>query len=239
MNLYYAPQIKKAPFLPEEESLHCVKVLRQKSGDIIHIIDGVGGLYEAMIINPHQKKTEVEILKVTENYGQRNFKLHMAVAPTKNIDRFEWFVEKATEIGVDTITPILCRFSERKVIKQERVEKLVVSASKQSLKAFVPKVNPLTPFNDFIISNQASNKYIAHCYNSEKQYLLDICQPLSDIILLVGPEGDFSIEEVKLALQNQFTPISLGNSRLRTETAGVVGCHLVNVVNEISKMKNT
>ena len=232
MNLYYAPDIAKTPFLPEEESLHCVKVLRQKAGDIIHLIDGVGGLYEARIVIPHQKRTEVEILNVTENYGKRNFKLHMAVAPTKNIDRFEWFLEKATEIGVDTFTPLNCRYSERRIVKPERMEKIVLSAAKQSLKAYLPVINPMIDFNQFIENVTETNRYIAHCYDMDKAYLIDVCAPKSDVILLVGPEGDFSKEEVQMALNNEFQSVSLGDARLRTETAGVVGCHLVNIANQ-------
>ncbi|MCB9071860.1 MAG: 16S rRNA (uracil(1498)-N(3))-methyltransferase [Prevotellaceae bacterium] len=233
MTLFYAPNIAQTPFLNEEESLHCAKVLRLTTGDVAHVIDGVGGLYQVEIIAPHAKHTEVRILSEQHDFEKRPFRVHLAVAPTKNSDRFEWFVEKATEIGVDTITPLLCRYSERKLIKPERIEKILISASKQSLKAFVPKLNPMIPYNEFMNSVTESHRFIAHCYEAEKAHLLHSCPPHSDVVVLVGPEGDFSLDEVKLALDNNFKAITLGNSRLRTETAGVVACHLVTVVNSL------
>ena len=235
MNLFYAPDIAQTLSLPEEESQHCAKVLRMKAGDRIHIIDGVGDLYEAQITEAHPKRTQVEILNVQIEYGRRPFRLHLAVAPTKNIDRFEWFVEKATEIGFDELTPLCCRYSERKVIKPERIEKILVSAAKQSLKAYVPRLNPMTTFKEFINNSSSlisnSSLFIAHCYDQPKQHLLHACPPASDVVVMVGPEGDFSEEEVELALRNSFRAITLGESRLRTETAGVVACHLVTVAN--------
>ncbi len=250
MNLFYAPDIAQTLSLPEEESQHCVKVLRMKAGDRIHIIDGVGGLYEAEILESHPKRTQVTILSEQHEYGRRPFRLHLAVAPTKNIDRFEWFVEKATEIGFDELTPLCCRYSERKIIKPERIEKILVSAAKQSLKAYVPRLNPMTTFKDFVsqyssavlgevpegeggsqLSTLNSQLFIAHCYDQPKQHLLHACPPASDVVVMVGPEGDFSEEEVELALRNSFRAITLGESRLRTETAGVVACHLVTIAN--------
>ena len=235
MNLFYAPDIQQSLSLPEEESQHCIKVLRMKSGDHIHIIDGVGGLYEAQIIEAHPKRTQIEILTQQTEYGRRPFRLHLAVAPTKNIDRFEWFVEKATEIGFDELTPLCCRYSERKIIKPERIEKILVSAAKQSLKAYVPILNPMTTFkefvNNFTFLTPHSSLFIAHCHNQPKQHLFNACQPGGNVVVMVGPEGDFSEEEVELALRNSFQAISLGESRLRTETAGVVACHLVTVAN--------
>ncbi len=235
MNLFYAPDIAQTLSLPEEESQHCVKVLRMKSGDHIHIIDGVGGLYEAQIIEAHPKRTQVEILTHQTEYGRRPFRLHLAVAPTKNIDRFEWFVEKATEIGFDELTPLCCRYSERKIIKPERIEKILVSAAKQSLKAYVPILNPMITFKEFVNNSTFltphSSLFIAHCHNQPKQHLFNACQPGGNVVVMVGPEGDFSEEEVELALRNSFQAISLGESRLRTETAGVVACHLVTVAN--------
>ncbi len=235
MNLFYAPDIAQTLSLPEEESQHCVKVLRMKAGDHIHIIDGVGGLYEAQITEAHPKRTQVEILNIQNEYGRRPFRLHLAVAPTKNIDRFEWFVEKATEIGFDELTPLCCRYSERKIIKPERIEKILVSAAKQSLKAYVPRLNPMITFKEFInnpsLHTPHSSLFIAHCYNQPKQHLFNACQPGGNVVVMVGPEGDFSEEEVELALRNSFKAVSLGESRLRTETAGVVACHLVTVAN--------
>ena len=236
MNLFYAPDIAQPLTLPEEESQHCAKVLRMKAGDHIHIIDGVGGLYEAQITEAHPKRTQVEILNVQTEYGRRPFRLHLAVAPTKNIDRFEWFVEKATEIGFDELTPLCCRYSERKIIKPERIEKILVSAAKQSLKAYVPRLNRMVTFKEFMANNsqssfQNSQLFIAHCYDQPKQHHLHVCPSASDVVVMVGPEGDFSEEEVELALRNSFQAITLGESRLRTETAGVVACHLVTVAN--------
>ena len=235
MNLFYAPDILQTLSLPEEESQHCAKVLRMKAGEHIHIIDGVGGLYEAEIIEAHPKRTQVSIISEQHEYGRRPFRLHLAVAPTKNIDRFEWFVEKATEIGFDELTPLCCRYSERKVIKPERIEKILVSAAKQSLKAYVPRLNSMITFKEFINNSQLSTLnsqlFIAHCYDQPKQHLFNACQPGGDVVVMVGPEGDFSEEEVELALRNSFQAITLGESRLRTETAGVVACHLVTVAN--------
>ena len=159
----------------------------------------------------------------------------MAVAPTKNIDRFEWFLEKVTEIGVAQITPLICRYSERKVVKLDRLEKIIISAAKQSIKPNMPIINELMPFADFITNNSDSmaQKFIDHCYDIPKTPLLKSCNKGEDVVVLIGPEGDFSIEEVDLALNNGFKSVSLGNSRLRTETAGVVACHTVSVINEL------
>ena len=235
MNLFYAPDILQTLSLPEDESQHCAKVLRMKAGEHIHIIDGVGGLYEAEILEAHPKRTQVSIISERHEYGRRPFRLHLAVAPTKNIDRFEWFVEKATEIGFDELTPLCCRYSERKVIKSERIEKILVSAAKQSLKAYVPRLNPMITAKEFIGNSSFliphSSLFIAHCYDQPKQHLFNACQPGGDVVVMVGPEGDFSEEEVELALRNSFQAITLGESRLRTETAGVVACHLVTIAN--------
>ena len=235
MTIFYAPDILSNPFLPEEESAHCAKVLRMQAGDVAHVIDGVGNLYEVRIVAPHAKHTEVEILSVQHDFGKRPFRLHLAVAPTKNIDRFEWFVEKATEIGVDEITPLCCRFSERRLIKSERIEKIIVAASKQSYKAQVPRLNDMIDCEEFLRAVHESQRFIAHCYEGEKPHLLHVCSPASDVVVMVGPEGDFSRKEVNLALEQGFTAVTLGQSRLRTETAGVVACHLVTVVNEIGR----
>lgn len=205
-----------------------------KAGDKIELIDGVGGFYEAEIVHPHHKHCEVKILHKTENFNKRNHYLHIAIAPTKNIERLEWFLEKATEIGIDEITPIICRFSERKIIKPERLEKVIVSAMKQSIKAYLPKLNEACTFDEMIKRNEAKQKFIAHCYAGDKTLLQQAYQKGSDSFILIGPEGDFSEDEVTLALQKDFRPISLGNSRLRTETAGVVACHTINLLNQLT-----
>lgn len=233
MALFFAPQIAEAPFLNEEESLHCVKVLRLSQGDTIQVIDGIGTLYEARIVVPSPKRVEVEILAAHPDFGSHPYELHMAVAPTKNIDRFEWFVEKAVEIGVDSITPLLCRYSERKVIKLERLEKIAISAAKQSLKGKVPVIHSLTSIDQFLSEAPGGQRFIAHCHEDGERLLLSKqIQPGSVCSVLIGPEGDFSEEEVAKAMKTGFIPVSLGNSRLRTETAAVVATHTVAVLNE-------
>ena len=232
MSLFYVPLLSSGSVLPEEESQHAVKVLRLKVGDEIEVVDGVGGYYRARITHPHPKHCGFEIMETTLEMGKKNFRLHIAIAPTKNIERLEWFIEKATEIGIDEITPIICRFSERKIVKQERLEKIVVSAAKQSLKAYFPKMNPLCTFDELIKNNNASQKFIAHCYEEDKRLLQTECALATDVLVLIGPEGDFSKEEVQKAISAGFIPVSLGTSRLRTETAGVVACHTVGMLNQ-------
>ncbi len=231
MALFYAPNLASAQILPEEESQHAVKVLRLQVGDAITVVDGKGGFYNAKITNPHPKHCAFEIIKTVLDYGKRDYKLHIAIAPTKNIERLEWFIEKTTEIGIDEITPIICRFSERKVIKEERLEKIIVSASKQSVKAYFPKLNPLCTFDELMKNHQASQKFIAHCYEEDKKLLQNEITKSSDVLILIGPEGDFSKDEVQKAQSFGYVPVSLGNSRLRTETAGVVACHTVAILN--------
>lgn len=232
MSIFYAPDARSTGVLPEEESQHAVRVLRLKAGDEIEIVDGKGNFFRAVIMNANHNQCSFEILEAIADFGKRNYRLHIALAPTKNIDRFEWFVEKAVEIGIDEITPLICRFSERKVIKPERIEKIMVAAAKQSQKAYFPVLNPLCNFNDFIKTATADQKFIAHCYESEKKPSQQVLKKASDVIILIGPEGDFSLEEVQFATGNNYQPISLGNSRLRTETAGIVACHTVALLNE-------
>ena len=231
-SIFYAPDIHQNPVLPEEESMHAAKVLRLQAGDEIRIVDGAGGFFKAIITQPHPKKCFVEIVEELPEIGGRNYKLNIAIAPTKNIERLEWFIEKATEIGIDEITPIICRFSERKIIKPERLQKIIVSASKQSQKSRFPILNPLCTFDELVEKHAATQKFIAHCYKDEKQLLQDICKKKTDTLILIGPEGDFSPQEVKKALSNHFLPISLGNSRLRTETAGITACATIQFINQ-------
>lgn len=233
--LFYAPSILENLTLPEEESVHCAKVLRMQSGDEMLITDGKGTFYEAIVSLPHQKHTTVEIKKKISFERPWKPGIHIAFAPTKNIDRTEWFVEKATEIGIDALTPLLTRYSERKEIKLARIEKILVSAMKQSQKAILPTLNPMSPFKEFISQPFAGMKLIAHCHEGEKTNLAKIYKPDEDVLILIGPEGDFSEEEVELALQNGFQPISLGESRLRTETAALVACHTIHVVSTVEK----
>lgn len=232
MHVFYTPDIATSPELPEEEAGHCLRVLRLSIGDEIMLTDGKGCFYKAVISAASGKRCQV---KVTETIPQEkgwNGWLHIAMAPTKNMDRTEWFAEKATEIGFDELTFLNCRYSERKVIKTERIEKILVSAVKQSLKAAKPVLNEMTDFNSFITSDFGGQKFIAHCYEGEKQLLKEVIHPGEDALVLIGPEGDFSEEEVEKAIANGFRPISLGKSRLRTETAALVACHTMNLLNQ-------
>jgi len=233
MHLFYTPDLNDTIYtLNEQESKHCNKVLRLDTNDMVQLIDGKGGFFTAKIIEPNPKKCMVEIVETKKDYKKRNHHLHIAIAPTKNNDRLEWFLEKATEIGIDEITPIVCEHSERKVIKPERLEKILISAMKQSIKAYKPQLNELVRYMDFIKQPFAGEKFIAHCEDHEKSFLKNRYTVGRDVLILIGPEGDFSPAEIELALQNQFKEISLGNSRLRTETAGVVACHTINLLNE-------
>ncbi len=232
MQLFYVPDILGAEVvLDETESKHAVKVLRLSTGDKVQLIDGKGGFYEAEISVAHPKKCMLKITKTKKEFGKKDFHLHIAIAPTKNNDRFEWFLEKTTEIGINEITPILCDHSERKNIKSDRLEKILVSAMKQSLKAYLPKLNKLTTFKDLVSSSKTEHRFIAHCYQDSKNHIKNESLKSNEVLVLIGPEGDFSPEEVAFAIQRGFKEITLGDSRLRTETAGIVACHIVNLVN--------
>ncbi len=232
---FYCPDIEQTPVMPEAESGHCVRVLRHAAGDMFEVIDGKGGLYTVRLIDPHPKRAMVEIVSRTELEPYWTGKLILAVAPTKNMDRMEWLVEKGTEIGMDGFVPLLCRFSERKEIKRERLEKTAVSAMKQSLKSALPEIEEITPFARFIDKYKGfPNKYIAHCVDDgERRLLSREYKPGYDTVILIGPEGDFSAEEIKMALDAGFTPVSLGDARLRTETAALVAlqtCHVIGLL---------
>ena len=215
MHVFYTPDIQKTNELPEEEAQHCTRVLRLSIGDEITLTDGKGSFYKAEITAATNKRCLVAIKETIFQKPLWPCHLHIAMAPTKNMDRNEWFAEKATEIGFDELTFLNCRFSERKVIKNERIEKILISAIKQSLKARLPKLNEMTDFNKFI-----------------NQELKDVLKAGEDALVLIGPEGDFSEGEVEKAIERGFTPISLGKSRLRTETAALVACHTLNLLNQ-------
>lgn len=232
MQIFYTPDIAINPELPEEEAGHCIRVLRLGEGDEILLTDGKGSFYKAAISRAHPKHCEVSILESWKQPTLWNFQLHIAVAPTKNMDRMEWFTEKATEIGLDAITCLNCRFSERKEIKPVRLEKILVSAMKQSQKATLPRFAGMTDFRTFINQPFEGRKFIAHCEEGNKILLKQTYQPGENALILIGPEGDFSPEEIELALQQGFEPISLGESRLRTETAALVACHTIHVLNQ-------
>ena len=233
MHLFYTPDLLTDTYrLSEEESKHCVRVLRLTEGEKLFLVDGKGLFCEAVIISANPKACILNVTNRKSNYAKRDYQLTIGVAPTKNIDRYEWFLEKATEIGIDIIIPLLSRYSERKEIKPERLEKVMVSAMKQSIKAYLPILNPMQTFKKTISDPFSGHKFIAHCYEGEKPLLRDVVEKGKDVLILIGPEGDFSTEEVELAISEGFIPVSLGTSRLRTETAALAACHTVNLINQ-------
>ncbi len=232
MHIFYTPHFSGNTYtLDESESKHCIRVLRLEEGDHIVLVDGFGGSFTAEIMDANPKRCAVKVIKSELNFGKQNFQVHIAIAPTKNIERIEWFLEKATEIGINRATPILCQYSERKEIKHDRLEKVMVSAMKQSLKAYLPQLGQMTRFNDFIKQPFAGQKFIAHCEETQRDALKNRIVPNQNYLILIGPEGDFSPTEIEAAIQAGYIPVSLGNSRLRTETAGVVACHTFNLAN--------
>lgn len=212
--------------LPPDESFHCIKVMRHRVGDVICVTNGQGRICECTIVQADSRETVVSATSCRNEARSGRFRLHIAAAPTKNIDRFEWFLEKATELGMDEVTPLLCAHSERKVVKDEREEKILTAAARQSLRAWFPQWNPLTPFRAFLQAHQAhdSLKLIAYCGNEyEKKSLRTMLETthLEQVIILIGPEGDFSPEEVKEAVDAGFIPVTFGSMRMRAETAAV------------------
>jgi 16S rRNA (uracil1498-N3)-methyltransferase len=233
MHLFYSKLIsRKFHQLPAEESKHCIKVLRLGQGDMVHLTDGNGSLFKTVIIEDNFKSCKLEIVETQHEYRKRNFNLHLAVAPTKNINRFEWFLEKATEIGVDIITPVMCDHSERRSVQPDRLNKVIVSAMKQSLKAYLPKLNDAITFRKFISQEIHAEKYIAYCGEEYKMLLRDEYTIGKDAVILIGPEGDFSPAEVENAISNGYKPVSLGEARLRTETAALMACSTINIINQ-------
>lgn len=234
MQLFYNPSINETAssfVFDKEESKHIIKVLRKKEGDILFVTNGLGFLFKTEISIASDSKCTVKILSF-EKQEEPKFRLHLAVAPTKMNDRYEWFLEKATEIGVHEITPIICEHSERKVIKLERFQKILESAMKQSLHYYLPQLNEPMAFKDFIKTPKSGQLFIAHCEETDKKSLKNELKIGKDISILIGPEGDFSVKEIGLAIENNFIPVSLGNTRLRTETAAIVACHSVVFKNE-------
>ncbi|MFA5647339.1 MAG: 16S rRNA (uracil(1498)-N(3))-methyltransferase [Bacteroidales bacterium] len=233
MHISYIPQISgNSIVLPEDESKHCIRVLRLNTGDTINIVDGNGNMLTCGITDPHPKRCAVEVIDIQHQFGKRNFRLHIAIAPTKNIERLEWFLEKATEIGIDEITPILCEHSERKNINNERLERVIVAALKQSIKAYKPTLNTLTPLKDAIKQDLQSTRLMAYCGDFNEPHAKSLITPNSNVFMLIGPEGDFSPSEVEMALKAGFKTTGLGTARLRTETAGVVACTIANLINQ-------
>lgn len=236
VRFFYVPEACDCKELPEEEAAHAVRVLRLSEGDEIVLIDGVGNFHDAVITEASKKHCMYEITRTRPQQKGWNGYLHLAMAPTKNMDRTEWTCEKATEIGFDHLTFLKCKFSERTTIKTERIDKILVSAMKQSHKAVKPVLDEMVTFKDFIDKTEnRTNKFICHCYDEpdlgEKELLLKAIKPAENTIVMVGPEGDFSIDEIKYAEAHGFKSVSLGTARLRTETAALVTVHIMNLIN--------
>lgn len=234
MQIFFTPDItpsNRQYTLNEEESKHCIRVLRLEAGSEVQLVDGKGGFYEASIIDAHPKRTLLQINSVIPAFNPRNHYIHIAVAPTKNIERIEWFLEKATEIGIDEVSFLLCKRSERKELKIDRLNKIVTSAIKQSIKAYHPVLNEATAFGQLINAPFEGQKFIAHCEKTQRQSLKNIVTPGGKYLVLIGPEGDFTEEEITAAGEKGFRPVTLGEGRLRTETAALEACFELNFLN--------
>jgi 16S rRNA (uracil1498-N3)-methyltransferase len=232
MHLFYSKLIDgKLILLDEVESKHCLKVMRLGINEIIHITDGAGSLYESRIIDTSSGKVSAEIVNITKPQAKKPYRLHIAIAPTKNSERFEWFVEKAAEIGVDEITPLVCQRSERTKINTERLRKILISAVKQSLKTILPSLNEPVSFPEFIKKNVEGQRFIASCLHGDEKEIQSVYTKGSGVLVLIGPEGDFTAEEVSSAVKTGFYPVSLGKSRLRTETAGMYVSAVISILN--------
>ena len=231
---FYVPDAAEQTELPQDEAIHALRVLRLKEDDEIFLMDGRGVFYHAQVSMANSKHCYYRLLSAMPQEPTWHGRIHLAIAPTKNIDRMEWLAEKATEVGFDELSFLDCQFSERRQLRQDRIEKIVVAAMKQSRKAWLPKVNDMVSFRDFVLTPREGRKFIAHCYDpssfpddvrfERKDLFSELTQPAilhEDVTILVGPEGDFSIGEVELAVENGFQPVTLGQSRLRTETAGL------------------
>jgi len=233
VHLFLAKGITGNQFpLNEDESLHLARVLRLKLGETVQLLDGVGGIFEGEIQLVHQKNSVIGNIRKIESGIKRKYQLHIAIAPTKMMERLEWFLEKATEVGIDQITPIITQRSERTIVKQYRLEKIVQAAMKQSRQTYLPVVNESVTFDQFIQMQHDGKLCIAHCIDNRKTPFKEIASIHNDICILIGPEGDFSPQEVDKAIANNYEPVSLGSSRLRTETAGVVACVQMNLLHE-------
>ena len=236
MNLFYTNDIRgDHAWFSEEETRHFLQVLRKKEGDTLQFVDGRGTWLEGIVEETGKRHFVAKITGRKDHTDERKFHLHIAMAPTKNIDRFEWFLEKGTEIGISEVTPLLCEHSERGKIRTDRLEKILLAAMKQSLRAFLPQLNEPTPFKSFIANFEtqpADDRFIAHCQEENLPHLKHNCSPGKNVTILIGPEGDFSTAEISRANEAGFKNISLGSARLRTETAGIVACHIINLLND-------
>lgn len=234
MQIFYVPGINdSACVMDENESRHCIRVLRMTKGDRLKLVDGNGNIYEGIISDPDPSGCRVTITSVIKDFEKRRYRLHIAISPIKNQERFEWFIEKSVEIGIDEITPVICRNTEKPGIKRDRINNIIISAMKQSLKAFRPALNEPVIFCEFINSDHGGIKMIAHCNPAHERKKIDlIYEKTMDAVILIGPEGDFSGEELSLAFDNGYKSVHLGTSRLRTETAGIAACHSVYFINQ-------
>jgi 16S rRNA (uracil1498-N3)-methyltransferase len=234
MQIFYAPDITGDTYtLDEKESKHCVRVLRMTKGTGVRLIDGKGNLYEGIISDPDPKKCTIAITGKKKDFELRNYRLHIAISPLKNTERFEWFIEKSVEIGVDEITPLICRNTEKPGIKRERANNLIISAMKQSLKSVKTILNDPCFFKDFISSDFKGIRMITHCNDSfSRKKISEVYSKNENALILIGPEGDFSEDEIASAIEKGFSPVHLGHSRLRTETAGVAACHSIYFINQ-------
>lgn len=234
MQIFYVPGITgNTCLMDENNSRHSIRVLRMTKGDKLKLVDGNGNLYEAIISDPDPSGCRVTITNVIRDFENRGYRLHIAISPIKNQERFEWFIEKSVEIGVDEITPVICRNTEKPGIKRDRINNIIISAMKQSLKAFMPSLNEPVTFNEFINSDLTGIKMIASCNpDSGRKKIDQIYEKNSDAVILIGPEGDFTWEELNLAFRNGYKPVHLGTSRLRTETAGIAACYSVYFINQ-------
>lgn len=234
MQIFYAPDLKdEIHYLDENESRHCIRVLRMSKGTPVRLVDGKGNLYEGYISNPDQKRCGISVTGIIHDFEKRGYRLHVAISPLKNQERFEWFIEKSVEAGVDDITPLFCRNTEKQGIKAERINNIIISAMKQSVKAMKPEFHRPVTFNEFTGNEIKGVGMIAHCSSiTEKRSISSVCRKGDDAVILIGPEGDFSDDEIEMAVSRGFIPVHLGRSRFRTESAGVAACLAVYFINQ-------
>jgi 16S rRNA (uracil1498-N3)-methyltransferase len=234
MQIFYAPDIAGDKYtLDENESRHCIRVLRMKAGTPVRLIDGRGNLYDAVITDPDPKRCAISVTSVTQDFERRDYRLHIAISPLKNYERLEWFIEKSVEIGIDEITPIICENTEKPGIKKERLNNLIISAMKQSLKSTITILNEPRSFNEFAGQYTSGIRMIAHCSDvTDKSKIGDLYSKGNDCLILIGPEGDFSPDEIRLAASLGYSPVHMGKSRLRSETAGVAACYSIYYLNQ-------
>ncbi|MDR2887590.1 MAG: 16S rRNA (uracil(1498)-N(3))-methyltransferase [Bacteroidales bacterium] len=234
MQIFHAPRICGDTYaLDETESRHIIKALRMVAGDAVRLIDGRGNLYEGIISSPDPRRCIIQITATHESFEKTGYRLHIAISPLKNVERFEWFIEKSVEIGIAEITPLICRRTEKQTVNTARLERIVISAMKQSLKALAPTLNTPESFDSFMAVNREGVKMIAHCneHVGSRLSIPQVCQRGADTTVLIGPEGDFTEDEITAATLHGCIPVHLGRSRLRTETAGIAACHSVYVIN--------